>query len=905
LRASRTVFATLFCGLILILFNGSVNAQTLWTTNGIPICIDDSVQTDVHIVSDDSAGAIIVWTDYRYGSADLDIYAQRINTYGDTLWDSNGKVVIEVLANQNYPYVISDGTGGAIIAWRDYRDDGDGDVYVQNIDANGNYNWAALGVPVCTDTTEQIQHCLASDDSGGVFLAWRDARNGADDIYAQRVNASGDTLWPANGVPICTATNTQYDPRITADGFGGAIISWADARNGIDYDIYAQRIDASGDTLWPANGVPICTAAEYQFDPQIANDNLGGAYIVWQDDRGAHYDIYAQRVDGDGNTLWLPDGIPICTASNAQYCSQIITTIYCTIITWEDCRGGSWDIYAQGIDANGNALGPADGLLICGAADDQRAPQIVNNDFGGTVITWQDRRSGYKWDIYAQWIDTHGDTLMPAGGFPICNAMGDQTSPCLIEDDLAGAIIAWTDGRSNSTIDVYTQKVSFDPAPHITSIADVPGDQGRQVAILWAHSYLDDAEYRGITEYSIWRKDPGSSKSESPGQEWDGRSAEDLTPGMYRFTERPDGSGGTKQEYWEYIDAIDAHYLEGYRYAAPTLDDSSAGGTPYFTFMVSAHTADPFIFYDSAPDSGYSVDDISPAKTQMNIAHGGGKDTKGSLQLSWEQVTTGADGSPETGPIQYNVYCDTTAWFTPGAGNLLTSTPNLSYPHSDARIGDPQTNLFYLVTAADGSDNESEQSNHTGEYDYDVKTTTGTDYTWIAFCLGDTSITMASHLEAYIESHSSPATNCLTISEWNPTAQTYTHYTTIPIPMGDFALQPGRAYRVEVTTDAVWTLVGDVLPADSVSFDLKTTTGTDYTWISLPMNLDGLAMASNLETHIQSNSSPTTDCLTISEWNPTAQTYTHYTTIPIPMGDFAIRPGRAYRVEVTADAVWP
>ena len=63
---------------------------------------------------------------------------------------------------------------------------------------------------------------------------------------------------------------------------------------------------------------------------------------------------------------------------------------------------------------------------------------------------------------------------------------------------------------------------------------------------------------------------------------------------------------------------------------------------------------------------------------------------------------------------------------------------------------------------------------------------------------------MASHLEAYIESHSSPATNCLTISEWNPTAQTYTHYTTIPIPMGDFAIRPGRAYRVEVTADAVW-----------------------------------------------------------------------------------------------------
>ena len=39
--------------------------------------------------------------------------------------------------------------------------------------------------------------------------------------------------------------------------------------------------------------------------------------------------------------------------------------------------------------------------------------------------------------------------------------------------------------------------------------------------------------------------------------------------------------------------------------------------------------------------------------------------------------------------------------------------------------------------------------------------------------------------------------------------------------------------------------------------------------------------------------------------NPTAQTYTNYTTIPIPIGDFPIQPGRAYRVEVTADAAWP
>jgi hypothetical protein len=164
---------------------------------------------------------------------------------------------------------------------------------------------------------------------------------------------------------------------------------------------------------------------------------------------------------------------------------------------------------------------------------------------------------------------------------------------------------------------------------------------------------------------------------------------------------------------------------------------------------------------------------------------------------------------------------------------------------------------------------------------------------------------MASDLEAAIEAHSSPAFHCLTVSQWNPTAQTYTHYTTVPVPMGDFALTTGLPCRVETDAAGVVTLTGAVPASGSLSFQLHTTTGTDYTWISLPLELDSLAMASDLEAHIENNSNPVTNCLTVSRWNPTAQTYTHYTTVPIPMGDFAIRPGRPYRLEVTADAQWP
>jgi hypothetical protein len=110
---------------------------------------------------------------------------------------------------------------------------------------------------------------------------------------------------------------------------------------------------------------------------------------------------------------------------------------------------------------------------------------------------------------------------------------------------------------------------------------------------------------------------------------------------------------------------------------------------------------------------------------------------------------------------------------------------------------------------------------------------------------------------------------------------------------------------VEIDTSAGWTLVGEVLPEDSVAFQLEATTGTDYTWISLPLQLDTLTMASDLEAHIESHSAPAADCYTVSQWNATAQTYTIYSTIPIPQGDFAIRAGRPYRVETDTSAVWP
>jgi N-acetylneuraminic acid mutarotase len=259
------------------------------------------------------------------------------------------------------------------------------------------------------------------------------------------------------------------------------------------------------------------------------------------------------------------------------------------------------------------------------------------------------------------------------------------------------------------------------PEPYISSITDVPEDQGRQVAVLWDRSYLDEYPNQVITHYTVWRKYPEGSKIESLGVEWDGSIPKDRAQLVYRRIVRENALGGIKTEYWEPMGTVTANYFEGYAFISPTLYDSSASGPEYFSFIVTANTADPFVHWDSAPDSGYSVDDVEPAKTQVGIlASGSAKGAVNTIWLSWEQVTAGEDGSAEQGPIEYRIYCGESPAFTPGPGNLLTTISDLSYAHTDSRIGDPAANLFYLVTATDGSGNESAVSNLVGEFDRDL-----------------------------------------------------------------------------------------------------------------------------------------------------------------------------------------
>lgn len=451
--------------------NGGLRTSNsgLWTANGTAICNAYLSQSSPQIVSDGAGGAIIAWIDNRNsGTTGGDIYAQKINSAGTVQWTTNGVVICNANYDQIRVNIIGDGAGGAIITWCNYTMS-TGDIYAQKVDSVGITKWTTNGVVICNATDVQDYPQIISDGAGGAIITWHDERSGNKDIYAQQINSAGVIQWTTNGKVICNATNDQWKPQLVSDGSRGAIVTWLDERyvSTTGYDIYAQKIDSAGAVLWDDNGTVICNATGHQastsLPPQLASDGAGGAILVWSDNRPSTTgsDIYAQKIDSTGAVQWDANGTLICNATDSQSSPQIISNgAGGGIISWTDQRYSSTtdkDIYSQKINSVGKIQWEANGTIICNAPSYQVSSKLVSDGAGGAIVGWED-----EYNIKAHKINSAGVLQWDGNGTIICNADSSQYGLEMVSDGAGGAILTWQDGRNLTTSDdIYAQKIGI------------------------------------------------------------------------------------------------------------------------------------------------------------------------------------------------------------------------------------------------------------------------------------------------------------------------------------------------------------------------------------------------------------------------------------------------------------
>ncbi len=670
----------------------------------LPICTAALNQESPRLISDGVGGVFIVWKDDRDDSVsyDYDIYARRVDASGAAQWPADGVAICAEISSQSSPEPVSDGAGGAIITWQDERS-GDCNVYAQRVDEEGSAQWTADGVAICTAAAHQLTPQVISDGAGGVIIAWYDGRGDSYDIYAQRADAEGSAQWTADGVAICTAAANQSTPHVVSDGSGGAIIAWYDRRSD-SRDVYAQRVDASGAVQWAVDGVIVATATDDQARVRLVSDGSGGAIITWQDERGGTDadDIYAQRVNASGSEQWTSGGVAICTAASVQDSPELASDgAGGAIITWHDERS-EWlgDIYAQHVNHWGAVQWAADGVAVCTAAHSQGAPDLVSDGAGGAVIAWVDDRNGAAGnkDLYAQRVDASGAVQWIADGVAFCTADRDQRYPQLVTDGAGGAIVAWEDRRNGigvGNLDIYAQRVERNgylgyPSASIAAVDDRPNDQGGVAVIDWSASYLDEYPNEVVTYYSIWMRRTEES-----------RALRILSESLDVLDERTalslEGVGAMSRFGWAPVDTVNAYYLDEYALHVPTYGDSTESGLPLTEYMVIAHTASQWVFWESGVASGYSVDNLAPGPPLGLVAQAAQID----VQLDWSP-----SGVQDEDLYYYNVYRSDAPGVVPDATTFAGATPDTFYVDH----GPGEGTWYYVVAAEDVHGNEGPPS---------------------------------------------------------------------------------------------------------------------------------------------------------------------------------------------------
>ncbi|MFH0992048.1 MAG: FlgD immunoglobulin-like domain containing protein, partial [bacterium] len=327
----------------------SSTGQVQWQENGVKASVLGGLF--LRPATDGEGGVIVAWwgkdfkTDY-----DL-VICQRINRRGEKMWGDSGVVVSnrKGIIPSNDVAIASDRTGGAVVSWVQ-----DTIVYIQRIDKDGKTRWTPNGIVISNRGSGLVSQITSqSGDNGMSFVSWYDD---SASIYIQKIDREGISYWQKNGLLIAKLplTGGGGARRILYDGNGGAFLG---------YGLRVQHLDSTGKKTWVSSGVVFTTLPST--NSNMVSDLNGGIINICEatikQTSGSNLDIYAQRIDRSGQVSWSVQGIALVDAPFLQRNPKSISDgSGGAIAVWDDLRSAEdttipfrVGIYAQRITREG------------------------------------------------------------------------------------------------------------------------------------------------------------------------------------------------------------------------------------------------------------------------------------------------------------------------------------------------------------------------------------------------------------------------------------------------------------------------------------------------------------------------------------------------------------------------
>jgi hypothetical protein len=459
-------------------------AQAAWPPSGLPVATGAADQTLPIGLTGPNGQLQAFWVDVGSPTHSLD--SQHLTIQGTVApgWPAGGRGVVTIAAGISSPKVTPDGSGGAILAWHDYRSGAHG-TYAIRVDSEAAVmpGWNPAGTAICSETgsfDDLVAVC--GDGAGGAFVAWTDARNTPPmgtlvyDVFAQHVlpNGSLDPNWPVTGRGLTSGPGFKYPHVLVADGSGGFWLETENSNATSQIAITHHGADGIETSRW--------TSPSFASSGTGVSDGAGGIFLTWKDCRdcatGSNA-IYAIRLAPGGAPAagWPVGGAAIAISTDTVDFPVIIRTEDgAAMIAWLR-TGVAPDAYiARRIEANGSfasawlagsrTFAVSSGIL-------SGWPLIAPDGAGGAMFAFRRNTPnlfGSRVDAFAQVPPAFPDT-----GLSLCSLSGNQFPVSLVSDGLNGAYLLWQDLRdySNSQFDVYATRFTRDGIVGATT--EVPG----------------------------------------------------------------------------------------------------------------------------------------------------------------------------------------------------------------------------------------------------------------------------------------------------------------------------------------------------------------------------------------------------------------------------------------------
>ena len=352
----------------------------------------------VDLISISNQNYVISWKD------NISIYAQKIDSDGNKLWDDEGIVIVPECEFEwtQGGFRINEMYGQLLCTWQPIQD-GNSYLKYQALDSNGNLLLPNEGIDIQSGNYSYIdQYQLIGNDASSYCL-WEDYRYDKIRIFAQRIAPNGVNYFPTDGIAITdTVFHHQENFRAKALPEGGVIVVWNEVKENETLKRVRWQILNSDGTVNNPNGNDITVNVTLdQTNPQV--DMIDGDIIIaWLENES----IKAQKLV-NYLPIWGNNASLLIEGGNTNFFRIAGSYLYFDYMD---------NYYFHHIDENGNLSGNWPSAGVGTNTSSYHLEDMIEYN-GDLIYTWR-VYGDYK--IYAfQILSDNGQYIFPDDGFII------------------------------------------------------------------------------------------------------------------------------------------------------------------------------------------------------------------------------------------------------------------------------------------------------------------------------------------------------------------------------------------------------------------------------------------------------------------------------------------------------